>query len=196
MPTPNAELARARSNRKLIEGLPGQLAALDTMNVTQLSEKYRELYGEPTRTRNKPYLKKRLTWRLQELAHGGLSQSAIARITQLGDGLPERWRIRHAKTTEKEKEAEPVAQVVQHVEPRDSRIPPVGTILRRAFGGEEHDVTVCPTGFEYRGAHFKTLSAIAKHIAGTPWNGYLFFGLEKRGREPAQARDSKPGGAQ
>lgn len=82
------------------------------------------------------------------------------------------------------------------LQPRDSRIPPVGTILRRAFGGEEHDVTVCPTGFEYRSAHFKTLSAIAKHIAGTPWNGYLFFGLEKRGREPAQARDSKPGGAQ
>jgi hypothetical protein len=184
MPTPTNNLARARSNRAQVESLPAQLAELDTMNVTQLTEKYRQLYGEPTRTRNKPYLKKRLTWRLQELAHGGLSQTAIERITQLGGGLPERWRIRHAETREQAKEAEPVAQVVQHVEPRDSRIPPVGTILRRAFGGEEHDVTVCPTGFEYRGAHYKTLSAIAKHIAGTPWNGFSFFGINKRDGEP------------
>ena len=179
MPIPNAELARARSNKKLVQSLPAQLADLDTMNVTQLSEKYRELYGEPTRTRNKPYLKKRLTWRLQELAHGGLSRSALERITQLGDGLPERWRIRQTRE-EEAKQAQQVAEVVQPQEPRDSRIPPVGTILRRAFGGETHDVTVCATGFEYKGTNYKTLSAVAKHIAGTPWNGYLFFGLQKR----------------
>jgi len=180
MPTPTVEPARPRSSKRLTQSLPAQLAELDSMNVTQLAEKYLELYGEPTRTRNKPYLQKRLTWRLQELAHGGLSQGAIARITQLGDGLPERWRIRQARREEAE-QAQQVAEVVQPMEPRDSRIPPVGTVLRRAFGGAAHDVTVCATGFEYRGANYKTLSAIAKHIAGTPWNGFLFFGLTKRG---------------
>jgi hypothetical protein len=51
---------------------------------------------------------------------------------------------------------------------------------RRAFNGVTHEVTVCREGFEYSRERFKTLSAVAKHITGTPWNGFLFFGLKKR----------------
>jgi len=66
------------------------------MNVGQLAEKDRELYGEPTRTRNKEYLRKRLAWRIQEQVEGGLSASALERIAQLGDDVPERWRMRQS----------------------------------------------------------------------------------------------------
>jgi hypothetical protein len=66
------------------------------------------------------------------------------------------------------------------VEPRDPRVPPVGTVLRRVFDGVAHEVTVCAEGFEYEGERHKTLSAIAKQITGTRWNGFLFFGLKKR----------------
>ena len=69
---------------------------------------------------------------------------------------------------------------VQPTEPRDPRVPPVGTVLRRVFNGVAHEVTVCNEGFEHGGERFKTLSAVAKHITGTPWNGFLFFGLKKR----------------
>jgi hypothetical protein len=69
---------------------------------------------------------------------------------------------------------------VQPTEPRDPRVPPVGTVLRRVFNGVAHEVTVCSEGFEHGGERFKTLSAVAKHITGTPWNGFLFFGLKKR----------------
>jgi len=167
-------LQRARENAKALKDVPAQLAELQTMTVGQLAERFRELYGEPTRARNKPYLQKRLAWRIQELAEGGLPASALKRIEELGDDLPERWRM---KQDARVRAAAPVAAL----EPRDDRVPPVGTVLRRIFNGVTHEVTVCAEGFAYDGARFKTLSAIARHITGTPWNGFLFFGLKKRG---------------
>lgn len=163
--------ARARVNADALGDVPSQLAALETMTVGMLAEKYRALYGEPTRTRNKDYLRKRLAWRIQELAEGGLPTSALERIAALGDDLPERWRMRQAVAAET-KAAKPCQR-------RDSRLPPVGTVLRRLFDGADHEVTVCSDGFAYAGERFKSLSAIAKRVTGTPWNGFLFFHLEK-----------------
>lgn len=178
----NNTTARARAAMRELGDVPTQLAALESMTVGQLAEKWRELYGEPTRTRNKDYLKKRLGWRIQELAEGGLSQGALARIHQLGDQMPERWRMRMTRPATTENEA---PTLLQPVEPRDPRLPPPGTVLRRVFEGVAHEVTVCNEGFEYDGTRHKTLSAIAHHITGTRWNGFLFFGLKKRDAEGA-----------
>lgn len=178
-------LARARQSVRELGDVPSQLAALEGMNVPALAEKYRELYGEPTRSRNKAYLRKRLAWRIQELAEGGLSEGALARIAQLGDQLPERWRMRQAKAEGAQAAPSEPPRAPVPLEPRDPRVPPVGTVLRRAFGDEIHEVTVRAEGFEYAGERYKTLSAIATKIAGTRWNGFLFFGLKKRG-EPAR----------
>ena len=52
------------------------------------------------------------------------------------------------------------------------------TVLRRVHQGTTHEVTVALDGFDYAGRRFKTLSAIAKLITGTPWNGFAFFGLK------------------
>jgi hypothetical protein len=40
-----------------------------------------------------------------------------------------------------------------------------------------------PVGFEWQGRQYKSLSAIARTITGTRWNGFRFFGLrsQKRG---------------
>jgi hypothetical protein len=166
-------MERARASAKQLNDVPAQLAALDTMMVPQLAEKFQELFGVPTRTRNKPYLQKRLAWRIQELAEGGLPASAVQRIKELGDDLPERWRM---KQDAKVRAAAPA----QPLEPRDDRVPPVGTVVRRLFNGVTYEVTVCAEGFAYAGERYKTLSAIARHITGTPWNGFTFFGLQKR----------------
>jgi len=168
---------RARDSVRALGNVPIQLAELETMNIGALVDKFRELYGEPTRSRNKDYLKKRLAWRIQELAEGGLSRGALARIEQLGDKMPERWRMRqrHAEP-DTANEAPP-----QALEPRDPRVPPPGTVLCRVFDGKTYEVTVCVEGFEYAGQRYKSLSAIATQIAGSRWNGFLFFGLKKRG---------------
>ena len=179
--------ARSRAEMRRLDDMPSQLAALETMNVPALAEKYRELYGEPTRSRNRAYLKKRLAWRIEANFQGDLSQGAIARIQQLGDQLPERWQMRLGQPASEPAAASDAATKldaalsIATTEPRDPRVPPVGTVVRRVFDGKTHEVTVCVEGFEYEGRKYKTLSAIANQIAGSRWNGFLFFGLKKRG---------------
>ena len=179
--------ARSRAEMRRLDDMPSQLAALETMNVPALAEKYRELYGEPTRSRNRAYLKKRLAWRIEANFQGDLSQGAIARIQQLGDQLPERWQMRLGQPASEPAAASDAATKLEAAlstattEPRDPRVPPVGTVVRRVFDGKTHEVTVCVEGFEYEGRKYKTLSAIANQIAGSRWNGFLFFGLKKRG---------------
>jgi hypothetical protein len=164
---------RARAAARELADIPAQLVALERMSVAELAEKYRELYSEPTRSRNKAYLRKRLAWRIQELAEGGLPQRALAKIAELGDELPERWRMRQA-ALQPTLPAEPGLQ-------RDPRLPPPGTVLTRLYQGVEHRVTVREQDFEYQGESYKTLSRLARRITGTPWNGFLFFGLQKSG---------------
>ena len=179
--------ARSRAEMRRLDDMPSQLAALETMNVPALAEKYRERYGEPTRSRNRAYLKKRLAWRIEANFQGDLSQGAIARIQQLGDQLPERWQMRLGQPASEPAAASDAATKldaalsIATTEPRDPRVPPVGTVVRRVFDGKTHEVTVCVEGFEYEGRKYKTLSAIANQIAGSRWNGFLFFGLKKRG---------------
>ena len=43
---------------------------------------------------------------------------------------------------------------------------------------------VLPAGFEHEGQTYRSLSAVAKAVTGSHWNGHLFFGLTtvKRGK--------------
>nr|BDT32066.1 DUF2924 domain-containing protein [Myxococcus sp. MH1] len=167
-----AKKGTARAARQQLSDLPKQLAALATMPVPALAAKYLELYGEPTRSRNRDYLRKRLAFRLQELAEGGLTARAVARIAELGDTLPESWRMRQAEA-EKKSAAPPLAVP----DGRDARLPPPGTVLTRVYRGTELRVTVREGSFEYEGKLHRSLSSIAKLVTGTAWNGFTFFGL-------------------
>jgi hypothetical protein len=68
---------------------------------------------------------------------------------------------------------------------RDPALPQVGTVLRRVHKGRTHEVKVLEGGFQYQGQTYETLSAVAKAITGTTWNGRLFFGLTTRKRKEA-----------
>jgi Protein of unknown function (DUF2924) len=52
----------------------------------------------------------------------------------------------------------------------------------RSWGGESHSVLVLDKGFEYRGAHFRSLSQIARTITRARWSGPRFFGLKRRSK--------------
>ena len=58
--------------------------------------------------------------------------------------------------------------------------PIAGTRLMREYQGVEHPVTVLQDGYEWQGRPYKSLSAIARAITGTRWNGLVFFGLKNR----------------
>ena len=75
--------------------------------------------------------------------------------------------------------------------PRDPRLPKAGTVLTRVFNGKEIKVTVLDRGFEYDGETWRSLSAIAKAVTGTSWNGFLFMGLQSRATKPAATPETK-----
>ena len=64
---------------------------------------------------------------------------------------------------------------------RDPRLPKVGTTITKKYKGKTLNVRVLEKGFEYNGQVFRSLSGVAKHITGSIWNGFLFFGLIDRG---------------
>lgn len=64
----------ARAAIRGLGSIDAQPAELEQITAPELVAKCFELYGEPTRIRNKAYLIRRLNWRVQEIAEGGLSQ--------------------------------------------------------------------------------------------------------------------------
>jgi hypothetical protein len=76
--------------------------------------------------------------------------------------------------------------------PRDPRLPRPGGILTRTFNGKEIKVEVLDAGFRHDGKVWRSLSGIAKAVSGTPWNGFLFFGLQKRPAKSATPEKATP----
>ena len=63
-----------------------------------------------------------------------------------------------------------------------SNKPSNGSRLVRVWQGKTHQVTVLENDYLYEDRTWKSLSAIARHITGTPWSGPVFFGLKKTGK--------------
>ncbi|MEO1336515.1 MAG: DUF2924 domain-containing protein [Myxococcota bacterium] len=172
---------KAQQKNTAILEVAQELDTVASMTVVQLMDKYREVFGEPTRSRNKAYLQKRISWRIQELAEGGLSARALAKIDALTMFAPARWRLKRSSNKETE-EAFPPQEVrtLRNTKRRDPRLPPAGTVLKRVFKGTEYSVTVHMSDVEYEGQRYSSLSKVARLIAGTQWNGFAFFGLKKK----------------
>src|SRR6059058_1682379 len=59
------------------------IACLGRMTPAQLRDKYLEVFGEPSRSGNRGFLFKRIAWRIQANAEGGLSERARRRAEEL-----------------------------------------------------------------------------------------------------------------
>jgi hypothetical protein len=142
--------------------IPARLAALKTTPTPQLKAQWRELFDSEPPPFNRRYLESRLAYRIQELAYGGLKPETVKRLEALGEqmdgGDRRKSRIRADLT------------------------PIVGTRLIREWKDVEHLVTVTAVGFDWQGRPYKSLSAIARAITGTRWNGWVFFGLKNHRR--------------
>jgi hypothetical protein len=137
-----------------------RLAALKTASILALKQQWRDLFETEPPPYNRRFLEHRLAYRIQELTYGGLKPQTLKRLRELGEELDggDPKRRRH---------------------PVKDR-PISGTRLIREYQGVEHCVTVRDDGYEYQGRPYKSLSAIARAITGTRWNGLVFFGLKNR----------------
>jgi hypothetical protein len=144
----------------LTDTVLAQLAALKTAPIGALKQKWRDLFETEPPPYNRRFLEHRLAYRIQELAYGGLKPETNKRLKAIAEDLDGEDPTRRRRAAKDR----PIA----------------GTRLIREYQGVEHCVTVRDEDYEYQGRPYKSLSAIARAITGTRWNGLLFFGLKNR----------------
>jgi hypothetical protein len=152
----------------MTDSVLARVAALKTTSTPELKQQWRDLFGKEPPPFNRRYIESRLAYRIQELAYGGLKPETLRRLRELGEQLDGgRIDVRKRRA--------------------DDRLL-TGTRLIREWQGVEHTVTVLADGFEYQGRPYKSLSAVARAITGTQWNGPLFFGLRRAGQSGGGSR--------
>src|ERR1035437_8428106 len=104
-----------------------ELAVLRQMTVKELRRKHVELFGEDNRSRHKEYLVRRLIWRIQELAEGGMSERAMQRAAELAKDTTMRTTAQRESATQ--------AQAPHRTKPakftNDYRVPLPGSVITR-----------------------------------------------------------------
>jgi hypothetical protein len=154
-----------------------EVAAMRRMTVAQLQAKYAEVFSEQPRGRHRQWLLRRIAWRIQAQAEGDLSDRARQRAQELANDADLRLtppaghriqpnRDRHSSSA--------------HAPQPDARLPMAGTLLTRDYKGRTVVVKVLSDGFEFEGRAWPSLSAVAKTVTGSHWNGFHFFGLTKQ----------------
>ena len=130
------------------------LARLTGLPVEDLKTEWTRRFGAPAPGLSPDLLRLGLGYKLQEQKLGGVSRSTRTLLRQVA--------VRSGEADDKK--------------PIPRKLTP-GTRLVRDWHGVGHTVIVLEDGFEFGGRHWKSLTAIARAITGTHWNGPRFFGL-------------------
>jgi hypothetical protein len=169
-----------------------EIAQLQKADLPELRTEYQKLFGKTSKSRNRKQLFNQIAQRLQENGQAVVKDSTrkpagnsqVSAETQSGKSTltakfePKRKRMTPRQSvnkvkTPRKREARPVGAT-------DPRLPKAGTTITKKYKGKTVNVRVLEKGFTYDGKQFRSLSAVAKQVTGSIWNGYLFFGLIKR----------------
>lgn len=146
--TVSAIETHANKSKAIFEAsLAENLKTLEQMNLAKLRVYWAQHYGEPLALRSAALLRSLIAWRLQTRAYGGLSEDVKIALRRKGVVKSEGLELGE------------------------------GAKLTRIWLGRKVEVVVEADGFSWDGKRFKSLSAVARAITGTRWNGPRFFGL-------------------
>lgn len=154
---------------------PVDLERLGRMRPAELQRLYLEIFGATVPSGNPALARRRIAWQVQAQREGGLPESARQHALALARESGLRVRVAQCES----QAPVPHATVTSIISTHDSRLPMPGSLIVKHYQGKTVTVRVLDSGFDYDGRHFTSLSAIAKDITGTKWNGYSFFGLTK-----------------
>ena len=135
-----------------------QIDELNQMSMAQLRKRWADLMGTDPGRLGRKYLIRRLAYRIQELAYGGLSPQARKQLEAIADG-----KTRNGKPSKSKK-----------------TILMPGTRLLREWRGDRYEVIVEADGFRYNGKAYRSLTAAARAITGQHTSGNLFFGIQRK----------------
>ena len=138
---------------ELPETLKEEIEALDSLDARALRRRCAAILADLPNCALSSVLRATVAYRLQERHYGlYLSKEATAWLDEAAD----------------DKRMFP-----------DGRKVGSGARLVRIWKGERYETTVRDDGrYEYNGEIYSSLSAVAKAITGTHWNGRLFFGVK------------------
>jgi hypothetical protein len=156
-----------------------ELAALQGMTIPELQERYEQVFHETNTTKHKPYLIKRIIWRMQANARGGISYRARQRAIELA-------RDSDVRLTAPKPPPRGDGEVVTRPAPaaildHETDILP-GTKLERVYKGRLILAEIVENGVRWEGELYGSLSGVAKAVTGSHWNGRAFFGLKSKKR--------------
>jgi hypothetical protein len=145
------------------------ITALPSLDRTALAGLWLKAYGHPLPAGlRREVVIPCLAYRLQERAHGSLSEKCLRELKAIASATPRGRRDRPAL----------------RIPSLRARLRP-GTRLLRTWRGTIHTVTVESEGFAWKGKRYRSLSVIASEITGAHWSGPAFFGLNRlRARQP------------
>ena len=143
------------------DDIAAEISRLSRLPLSELRAGWRvEFHREPPKGLWRDLLLRTLAWRIQEKAFGGHDKATLKLLESYGQKRAGDQRCQRLKP---------------------------GTALVREFGGTHHTVTIVHEGFLWQEKTYSSLSAIAKIITGTNWNGPRFFGLrEEQGKKSVQ----------
>ncbi len=149
------------------------LDRLARMQPAELRRLHRSVFGCDTPSGNSEQARRKIAWQIQSEKEGDLPESARQHALAIARESSLRIRV-HQRNPDS---PVPHATVTGIVSEHDSRLPMPGSVIVKEHRGLRIMVRVLDSGFEYDGKRFRSLSAIAREITGTKWNGLLFFGL-------------------
>jgi hypothetical protein len=142
-------LLRRQAETLAAETFATELAHIAALSLDDLRALWLKMTGQAApRALSRNLLARMIAHRIQEQQLGKLGRETRQHLDGLARGGAE--PVRHLK---------------------------VGTAIVREHLGEMHEVMVVPGGFSWKEKTYPSLSAIAKGITGTSWNGPRFFGL-------------------
>jgi hypothetical protein len=146
-----------------------KISDLQKMGLKELRAEYERVFGKPTKSRNRKQLFAQISRKLQEAGKGSGRTVLTAKFQTKGK-----------QPKKKDGRGQQKTRQTRSIGSRDPRLPKAGTTITKKYKDKTINVRVLQKGFEYEGNEFISLSAIAGHITGSTWNGFLFFGLTKR----------------
>ena len=150
-----------------------EIMALKNAPLLEIQKQYNKLFNvAEAPCANKPYLIKKIAYKLQEMADGGLSDEAKMQIIDLIEKYdPINNKALRPQVVSAGK------SVVSIPFMRDKRLPIPGTVIHKKYKGQDIHVKVLDKGFEYKDKYYRSLTAIAFELTGAHWNGFSFFNL-------------------
>jgi hypothetical protein len=138
---------------------------LEKKSVRELREIYEGIYQQTSTSRHKHYLIKRILWGMQANTLGGLSLRAASRAKKIADVIDIRLTPPQEQGVTVSVSAPPGGELMP------------GMQLERIYKGRKVIVTIAENGVRFEGKLYRSLTAVAKEVTGSHWNGRQFFGL-------------------